>query len=249
MSLPVLNAPIHKTTLPVSLVEVTFRPFLVKEEKIMIIAEAEDSVDEIENAVSQVITNCTFGKIDPYKLCQTDLEWLLLQVRGRSKGFDVDLVFRCVNEIDKEDKDGHTHKGPCNFRNEIKSNLKTVKVVGGNESQIIQLSEDIGMKMREPTIGVLRAIEKLKLSDVDRGMAIIMASIESIYNRDEVWAAADLTREELTEFLESFTESQFNKVKDWGENSSELQLEVNFICQKCGAKDKITISGMENFFG
>jgi len=252
MTLPVLTAPKHKTTLPVSKKEVDFRPFLVKEEKIMIIADSNNSEDDMIQAIIQVVDNCTFNKVNPETLCQADMEYLLLQIRGRSKGFESELVFRCVNQVSVRDEDGVKHptdKKDCGHKNDIVADLKTVSLVGGNDSDLIDLGGGLGLKMATPSISVLRAIDKIDEDEIEAGFSQIMACIESIYNADEVWQAKDLSRNELSDFLDTFTSAQLDTVKEWRDNIPVLKLNIDYQCQSCGAKDNIVIEGIDNFFG
>jgi len=251
MSLPTLGVSKHITTLPISKREVEFRPFLVKEEKILIIADSSGKESDMEMAVSRIVENCTFSKVQAGGLCQADLEWLLLQIRIHSKGGTAELVFQCINPVDTLDKNGNPtgEKHECSFKNEINADLNTVEITNGNKSDVIELTDSIGIKMKAPTISVLRAVDKLNESEVEAAFTRVLACIESIYDGEEVWLAKDLKREEINTFLESFTDKQFDNVKEWVENLPVMKLKVDYVCANCGAKDTIVIEGIDNFFG
>jgi len=182
--LPVLSVPKSITELPYSKKSVEFRPFLVKEEKIMILADGSDNENQMKIAINQIIGNCTFGKIDSDHLCQVDLEHLLIKIRGESKGNKTELTFRCKNEIEK---DGEKHT--CDFLNDIEGDLSTIEVKGGKEDNLIDLGSGLGMKMRLPTISELYLIEKEDTgnNDVDSEFSRLILHIESIYDEDNVW--------------------------------------------------------------
>ena len=240
MALPKIDIPTFTTTLPASKKEVKYRPFLVGEEKIMIIANSSGEDADMETAIEQVVSNCTFGEIDLNELAQVDLEWLLVQIHARAKGFITQIAFKCL----AENADGKE----CGHVNEIDADLNKIEVVG-NTDNLIDLGTGIGLKMRTPSIGITNAIEKLDEDEVENTFTKIISCIESIYDEENVWLTDELEKEEIMEFINQFSDAQFLKVKDWVDNIQTLKLEVNFLCMNCGKKDKVVIEGIESFFG
>jgi len=239
MALPVLNAPISTTTLPVSGREVEYRPFLVKEEKILIIAESSGEEKDMIAAVHQIVNNCTFGKVDTKKLCATDLEWLILQIRAKAKGYTTTLSFRCENEVDGE---------KCGMVNDIDVDLHDVKVTEQNENNVIELTPEVGIKMAVPSVEVLSAIENSDFSEVEKHFLVLYAHIESIYDNDQVWLTKDLTKDEIADFVDSFSDDQMKEIENWISSTQQLYLDVKYRCAQCGATDTIRISGIDSFF-
>jgi len=239
MSLPILTIPKYKTTLPVSGIEVEYRPFLVKEEKIMIMADASSDDKDLEQAVSQIISNCTFGKINSDDICETDIEWIILQIRCRAKGYNTTLSFQCENEVDGK---------KCGFVNDIDVDLHNIEVNKPNESNLIDLAGGIGLKMRIPNSKILLAIDSMDIPSLEKKFMTIYAYIESIYSADQVWEVEKLEKEEMDDFFGTFTSAQTNMVEEWISDAPELTLTVDYNCASCGCTDKIEIQGIESFF-
>jgi len=188
---------------------------------------------------AQIISNCTFGKIDSNDICETDIEWIILQIRCRSKGYTTTLSFQCENEVDGK---------PCGFVNDIDVDLHNIEVNKPNESDLIDLGGGIGLKMKVSNSKVLIAIDSMNIALMDKKFLTIYAYIESIYNADTVWPVSDLTKEELDGFMESFTAGQSKMIESWISNTPQLSLVVDYNCASCGCTDKITIQGIESFF-
>jgi len=238
-NLPLINVPKHRTVLPCSGKEIEYRPFLVKEEKILILAAESGEENAVEDAVLQVVENCTFNKVDIEKLPRVDLEWILLQLRKRSKGGEIHLFFKC-GKLDENEKE-------CNHTNEFFYNVDDIKYVGpDSKGATIKLIDDIGVKMKIPTV---EDSKKIRLEDSLEGIFdTLIASIEMIYKGDVVWQVKDISREEVEEFLESLPTDQLKKIQTFIDNLPRLVLEVDFTCSKCGYKEKIELSGLDSFF-
>lgn len=239
MTLPTLAIPKYKTILPVSKKEIEYRPFLVKEEKILIIADSSDDENDIETAIEQVISNCTFGKINAKKLCQADLEWIILQIRARAKGYTTTLSFKCDNIVDDK---------PCGMVNDIDVDLHDVIVSNPADSDLIDLCDGVGIKMSVPNVEVLTAIGNLNESEVAKSFLTLAAHIEQIYDNDQVWETKDLSREEIEEFVESFSDEHMKKIESWVSKTPTLSLNVKYKCASCGVEDTLTIEGIDSFF-
>jgi len=238
-SLPQISAPVSKTTLPCSGIEVEFRPFLVKEEKILIIAAESEDEKAIDAAVLQVVTNCTFGKIDFEKVPAVDLQWMILQLRKHAKGNNIELFFKCEATDEEGKKCGHT--------NEIVKKIDDVKYYGPTSgSKRIELTDQIGIKMKVPT---MKDAKDIRMNDSVEGMFdTIISAMEMIYNGDEVWQIENVPRKELEAFIEELPPTQFNRVQAFIDNLPRLVLEVDFECKKCKHTEKIELTGLDSFF-
>ncbi len=150
MTLPILNVPTYNITIPSTKKQIKIRPFLVKEEKLLLIAIEEDSYDSIFNACKQIITNCTFGAVDVDSLKSYDLEYLILQLRIKSRGPEVSLPFKCVNEVNGK---------ACDNQLISKLNLEEVKLIETpNHSTRIMLTDNLGVVMKDPTVDDLSSL-------------------------------------------------------------------------------------------
>jgi hypothetical protein len=240
MSLPKINAPVYQVELPISKKKIKFRPFTVKEQKILLMAvENDESVFTVDN-IKQLITNCCLSDIDVDKLSIIDVEFFFVNLRARSVGEIIETNYRCDNELD----DG-TY---CHNRMKVEYNLLDINVNDPEIVDQIQLTPTIGVKMNYPGYSV---IEKLKTS---KGLSeltfdFIISCMEFIYDKNDVYQISDYKKEELYEFLESLTLDQFKKIEDYFTRIPKLQKKLDIKCDKCGFEHKITIEGLENFFG
>lgn len=230
--LPKLTVQNFKTTLPSSKKKVTYRPFLVSEQKILLTATESKDEQEIKDAVVQVINNCTFDKLKVLEMAIIDIEWLFLQLRIKSKGEGADYAFKCTE---------------CEVVNERTADLTKVVVKNKDASNVIQLTSDIGIKMKAPTYELAEHITgEMNASDI---FSVIVDSIDLLYDGEEVHKAADSTAEELLEWLETLTEDQFLKIKDYFDKLPTLELNIEYKCTGCGHETEIVLKGLSDFLG
>ena len=228
--LPKITAPEYTLILPSSKKKVKYRPFIVKEEKLLLMAVESKSEDEMKSAVEQIISNCTFGKCNPNDMPVVDIEFLFLQLRIKSKGEKTEYSFKC-------DK--------CGVSNDKSADLTKVKVVNGDRSNIIKLTSDIGLKMLPPSYKLAGNISsKMTTDDI---FNVIVSSIESVYDGEEVTLAKDESKEDLLEFIESLSDTQFKDIKSYFDNLPALELELDFSCVGCKEKNNIKMRGLQNF--
>lgn len=239
MSLPKINAPIYETELPISKKKIKFRPFTVKEQKILLMAIENDESAFSENNIRQLITNCCISDINVEKLPIIDIEFLFIQLRARSVGEIIETKYRCENE---------TEEGYCGNIMPVKYDLLEVNVTDPDISDQIQLTPTIGVKMTYPGYSAIESIKKSKdLSELT--LDFIISCMEYIFDKKEVYQIEDYKKEELYEFLESLTIDQFKKIEEYFTRMPKLQKKLDVKCSKCGFEHKITVEGLENFFG
>ncbi len=229
MKLPKLDTPIYTLTLPSTKEEVKFRPFLVKEEKILLLAQESENPTEIVNNIKSVISSCTFGTVDPEKLAIYDLEYIFIQLRAKSVGENAEVAIKC-------ESCGH----PVNLN--INLGEVAVKFPETEISDKIQLSDKVGIKLKNISIQ-----DSLKLDSLDL-IGAIVTMIDYIYDEENVYAAADSTVEELSEFVEGLSHSHLESFQLYIENQPKLRHTVNFVCPKCQHKNTKVIEGLHNFF-
>jgi hypothetical protein len=237
MTLPVINTPTFVLELPSTKQKVTFRPFLVKEEKILLIALQDKKQETIINAIKQIIVNCTFGKLDTSKLTTFDLEYIFLQLRIKSKGSEVELSFVCNNE-----KDGQR----CGQENGLKYDLGNIKIVTPEgHTDKIMLTDSICVVMKHPTLNDMAKIQSIvEKDDIAAIYDIIYDFVDTIAEGDTIYS---FTREELAVFIESLSEQQFNKLRGFFDTMPKLVGSIPIKCKKCGHQETIELEGLQSF--
>jgi hypothetical protein len=231
MALPSLSAPEFMTTLPSTGQEIKYRPFLVKEEKILLMAlEGEDSI-EINNAILKILGNCILSDVDVSKFSTFDVEYLFLRLRGKSVGEKVEL------------KIGHSHDR-CAHRTEIEVDLDQVELVGEVKDGKTMLTDTIGVKLRYPSLSDVKAGPKQDAADAMYNM--ITDCIEYIYDAEEVYA--DFTKKEIQDWIGTLNASQFKKITEFYEVMPKLSHTIKWTCPECGEEDTIVLEGLDSFF-
>lgn len=230
MALPSLALPKHKTKLPSSGKTIEYRPFLVKEERILLMAMESKDPEEIKIAVEQIIENCTFDKLKVNDLPIVDIEWIFLQLRIKSKGNTAEYSFKCSE---------------CGVQNDKEADLTKVKIVNADVDDVIKLTSDIGIKLKSPTYKLSSTLSSnMKTDDI---FDVIVESIEMIYEGENVHKASNYSKEELMEFVESLTDAQFKLVQNYFEQLPSLEMEVDFNCAGCKKENKLTLKGLQSF--
>lgn len=241
MALPKIDTPIYDLKLPLSKKKIRFRPFLVKEQKNLLMALESNERESIENNIKQVLQNCTLTeKVDIEKLPVTDVEYYFLQLRARSVGEIVENKYRCDNTVDDKS---------CGNIMETSLNLLDIKVEGIKDTDdVIEISEKISIKLKYPEFSILSKLSKL--TDVtDITFEMIADSIEYIYDGEQFYYSHETSHEELLEFVESLNQKQFSKVEEFFANLPKLQKKIEMKCSRCGFEHKLDVEGLESFFG
>lgn len=239
MSLPKLEHPVYILKIPSTGKEVKFRPFLVKEEKIIMIALQEKSEKVIFNCISEIIHNCTFGKVVADDLTVFDTEYIFLELRKKSKGTEVPLIFQCRNEVDGE---------PCGNMININFNLDLVKLhKDEHHTNKIMIDDQIGIVMKYPKLKDTVEMESI-LSDegnADGMYESLMKFVDCFFEGDTV--IDSFTLEEFKEFVDNMSEAQIQKVKDFFTTMPRLRAEIDITCNKCGKTEKVVLEGLQSF--
>ena len=241
MALPRIDTPIYDLELPLSKKKIKFRPFLVKEQKNLLMALESDDKDSIENNIKHVLQNCTLTeKIEIEKLPVIDVEYYFLQLRARSVGEVVENKYRCDNIVEEK---------ACGNIMETSLNLLDIKVSGIKENKdVIELSDKISVKLKYPEFSVLSKLAKL--TDVTEiTFEMIAESIEYIYDGDQFYYANETSHEELLEFVESLSQKQFSKMEEFFAELPKLEKKIEMKCSRCGFEHNLDVEGLESFFG
>ena len=239
MALPVLNTATYEMKIPSTGEKVEFRPFTVKEEKVLLTVLESNDMTLISRTLRNLINTCTLGKVQAEDLAMFDMEYVFLKIRAKSVGEKTTLGLLCKS---------------CNEKNEYVINLDTIELSGGvKPKEKIQLTDQVGIIMRYPRVSDVEAYTKHYASESNTGMdlliAIMAASIEAIYDSEAVYPAKDHKVEEIADFLESLSGDQFKKVQEFFANFPKLAKEVKFDCVKCGTHNEYTLEGLSDFFG
>ena len=239
MSLPKLNTPVYETILPSTEKAIKYRPFLVKEEKILLTAMEDGDEKVIFNAVKQIIKNCVQGNIKINELPTFDLEYLFLRLRAKSVGEKVTIglkPFPCPQN------EGEL----CNNATEVEINLEEVKVIKDEKhSSKIMIDDTIGIMMSYPDLTVLSQ----KDTNTETGMKVIKSCIEMIFTEEETHEKGSFTEKELDDFIDSLNTEQFSKIKEFFDTMPALKHTVKYKCGTCGEDKETTIQGLNSFFG
>jgi len=240
MALPKIDTPTYTLELPLSKKTVLYRPFLVKEQRNLMMALEADDKDTVERNVKQVLTNCTLSTdIDIDDLPVLDIEYYFINLRARSVGEIVENKYICTNTVDDKQ---------CGNKMEIKLNLLEVKVDMPDQPDVIKLTDTMAIKLRYPKFSIISKLSE-KQSAVEVAFDIMVESIEYIFDGQQYYYAVDSTKQELTEFIESLSQEQFSKLEAFFENLPKIKKHVDMKCSKCGFDHSMDIEGLENFFG
>ncbi len=231
MSLPKLNTPVYETILPSTEKAIKYRPFLVKEEKILLTALEDTTGKSLPIAINQILNNCIQSKLDVEKLPTFDIEYLFLRLRAKSVGEVVNLGLKCE----------------CEEVTQIDLNLEEVKVhKKKNHSTKIMLDDVVGVKMRYPNV---YSLDTSSGTENEQGMKILKESIDMIFTEEETHERDSFTENELDEFFDSLNSKQFKKLKEFFDDMPVMKHDVKFKCGKCEKENVVTLQGLNSFFG
>ena len=239
MPLPVVSTPTYSLTIPSLKKEIKYRPFLVKEEKILIMAMESEDPKEITESLKSVIKNCILTKgIKVEELSVFDIEYMFLNIRGKSVGEDVEILLTCPD-------DGVTQVPVTINLDEIKVNIKP------NHSRDIKIDENLTLRMKYPSLEEFVKNNFISQSgmSVEDTFNMIISCMEQIYSEEESWAASDSTKKELNDFLEQLNSKQFKEIENFFETMPKLSHAVKVKNPNTGVESEIVLEGLTSFFG
>ena len=233
MTLPVINTPTYELVVPSTKDTLVYRPFLVKEEKILLMAMEEENETQLNRALKQVVNNCTFQKVKVDKLPLFDLEYIFLRIRAKSVGEVAKLQILCED-------DGETY-----VPTEI--DLESIEVEFQEDHNTkIEITDDIGIVMSYPTFEYLDF--NVEGSDINKLFDIIGSSIHQIFEGETVYERADFNKKELKTFLESLTSEQFKRVQYFFETMPRLRHTLEIENPKTKVTNTVVLEGLNAFF-
>lgn len=242
MALPKIDIITTQVTIPSTKQKIMVRPFLVKEQKILLTALASDTEEDMSTATKQIVNNCIVTPgIDVDKLELFDLEYLIVQLRIISVGELTKVRFL---------PRAGTECGECQKPRDIEISLKNSQVVfPENVDKKIPITDSIGLIMRYPNAKMLGTLEKAKNDDsIDNVFKIIWSCVECVYDSEKIISPKDVSEKEGIEFLENLNSQQFAKVEQFLAQMPKLQQTIKIKCKECGFEQDFVLKGLENFF-
>jgi len=237
MPLPKIATPTYEIDLPSTGKTIKFRPFLVKEEKLLLLAMETEDTKQITNALKQVLKSCIQTRgIKVEELPTFDIEYLFLNIRGKSVGEDIE-----VNLIAPDD--GETSVT-------VNINVEDIKVIKNEKhTNIIDLGSNLFLEMRYPSLDeFIKNNFTLEEQGMDQSFELIAGCVSKIYNQEEVWSYSDVTKKEIVEFLEGMNSIQFKQIDDFFNTMPKLSHTVTFINPNTDVENSVTLEGLSSFF-
>ena len=234
MALPKLDTPVYELEQPSTGETIKYRPFLVKEQKTLMMASESNDDKQVKEALAGLISNCTFSKVDPYKLPLFDIEFLFLRIRGKSVGEKIDLNLLCPD-------DNETRVNKTINLEEIGVNMKV-----GHTNEI-SITDKIKMVMRYPTLNDMTDIST-EANNIEDVFSMIKRCVHEIHDDEKVYNRVDVSDSELDEFIDSLRGEQFEKVGGFFETMPKVQHSVEVTNPKTKKKGEVVIEGIQSFF-
>ena len=238
MPLPKISTPTYELVLPSSNKKIKYRPFLVKEEKILIIALESQDQKQIANAVKSIIASCILSRgIKVEKLSTFDIEYLFLNIRGKSVGEDIEVMVTCPD-------DGKTQV-PMSI------NIDSIQIKKSDDhNPDIKLDDQFTLRMRYPSLSEFIksnfTAEDLKVDDT---FELIASCVDQVYSEEESWTQEDCTKKELVDFIEQLNSSQFKEIEKFFDTMPKLSHKVKVTNPNTKVESEIVLEGLQNFFG
>jgi len=235
MPLPQLSLPEYKCTLPSTGEEIRFRPFLVKEEKILLMALESNDLKDTIISTKQIISNCVLNEdFDVNKIATFDYEYLFLQLRARSVGELIELMM--IHQNQKEDNE-------CHHKTEVKIKIDDIKMSNEMPDDKIMINDEIGVKMK------LTGIDAIVDIDFDKPESLysfVANNIDYIFDSEEVYT--DFTLQDMSDWIDNLSQTQLELLISWYQTLPKLRHELTWKCEKCGEEESIVLEGLDAFF-
>jgi rubrerythrin len=237
MGLPINAAPIYNLTVPSTGVTVKYRPFLIKEEKALLLAQQSEDSKVMVDTLKDTIKACVKDELNTDTLATFDLEYIFTQLRAKSVGEIVELLLRCDTCTDEK------------AIAKVSIDLTTISVdKSADHIATIPLFDNVGIKMNYPTLDVIQKLQNVDNSDIDQVFDIVVTCIDYIYTDSELFHAKEQSKEELIEFLNNLSSEQFLKIQKFFETMPRLKHQVAYTCPVCGTPHEKYLEGLNSFF-
>lgn len=228
MALPTLSVPTFDVEIYSTKQKIKMRPFLVKEEKLLILAAESEQRSDMIRAMQEVINSCSSGKIDAEKLPFFDLQNIFIKLRSQSIGKESEFNLIC---------------GECGHKTPTTLDLEKIDLrTSPNHTNKIMLTDDIGVIMKYPTAEVL-------INENKPVFDLVVSCVDKVFTVDEIHDAADQSYEEICEFIDGLTSDQFDKIVEFFETAPKILHTIDYVCPNCQTENTVVVDGVENFFG
>jgi hypothetical protein len=239
MALPVINTPEYFLELPSTGQKVKYRPFVVREEKVLLLALESEDISEMSNAVKNVLASCVKGEnLNIETLPTFDIEYLFLNIRGKAVGEEIEINILCPD-------DQETYVKTKIFIDEIQVKKDP------NHTKQIKLNDSLMMDMKYPSLEQFIKTNfdfENKKNQLEQSIELIASCVDKIYNEEEVWASADVTQKEIIDFLENMNSNQFKEIEKFFETMPKLEHEIKIRNPETKVESKVTLAGLADFF-
>ena len=234
MALPKLETPTHELVLPSTNKKIKFRPFLVEEQKILYMAQNSKSESEIINSVGKLVSNCTFGEIDPDTAPMFDIEYIFIKLRSKSVCENIKISVLCP--------DDNKTRVPV----EIKLDDIQVQMTTGHTNEVM-LSDDMKIVLRYPILKDMKVPENK--SEIDKVFNILVKCIYEVHHKDKIYNSVDVTEKDLETFVEQMTTSQLQSIMDFFDTMPKLRHVIQVTNPNTKKKGEVVVEGLQNFLG
>ena len=240
MTLPMNPTPVYTCTVPSSKKEIKYRPFLVRDEKALLVAQQSEDPVVMLDTMKEVIKSCVKTPIDVESLALFDVEYLMIQLRMVSVGEHTDIVFQCDDDHGEDNEKA---------RSTVRIDLRDVKVeFPEGHTKTIKLFGDVGVVMKYPSLDTIKKLEASDENNLDQMFGVVIDCIDYIFDNDQVYPAKDVDSSELMTFLNNLTPDQFNKVQEFFRTMPSLKVWVDYKCPVCGKDHHKYMEGLHSFF-
>ena len=234
MALPKLETPTHELVLPSTNKKIKFRPFLVKEQKILYMAQNAKNEREMSDTIGKLVSNCTFGEIDPDTAPMFDIEYIFIKLRSKSVGENIKISVLCP--------DDNKTRVPV----EIKLDDIQVQMTTGHTNEVM-LSDDMKIVLRYPILKDMKVPENK--SEIDKVFNILVKCIYEVHHKDKIYNSVDVTEKDLETFVEQMTTSQLQSIMDFFDTMPKLRHVIQVTNPNTKKKGEVVVEGLQNFLG
>lgn len=234
MALPKLETPTHELVLPSTNKKIKFRPFLVKEQKILYMAQNAKNEREMSDTIGKLVSNCTFGEVNPDIAPMFDIEYIFIKLRSKSVGEIIDISVLCPD-------DNKT-------RVPVKINLENIDVqMTTGHSNEIEISKNMKLVLRYPVLGDMKSVKGE--NEIDRVFNILVKCIHEVHHGDKIYNAVDVTEKDLETFIEQMTTAQLKLIIDFFDTMPKLRHVIQVTNPNTKKKGEVVVEGLQNFLG
>lgn len=233
MALPQLNtSPSYSTKVPSTGETIHYRPYLVKEEKVLMIAFETGDQKQALRAIVDTLKACIVEEVDLVNLCTFDIEYLFTQIRSKSVGETADITLPCSE---------------CESRTEVNISLQDINIDVGSTENVIELTDNISIEMRYPAYRQVMNLDVENSNETELGFTMLSSCITAILTEEERVDTSEVPQKEVMAFIEQMTTDQFKKVSEFLQNIPTLNQEVRFTCSSCGHENQTRLKGINDF--